>query len=204
MFKQESEFENNQDYSFEGPMLSFENYDFFEPQMNNSYFNTELFESRQSVCTGESSPNSLTKSQSWGSSNGDNNSVVEEEAEQDVLKSCDLLNIKNMVHNTQTNLCDFLDKHVFCDQEFAVEIKPLGTIECATKNKKIRKSPAQTKILKQAYYKNDDWDREFMEKLSARTGLTSEQVYKWYASQRYKNHKLLPKNKKGAKKNFCF
>lgn len=200
MFSDNSIFENNNEYINETPYLSFENFNFSEPEMNSNAY-SDLYDFRN-CSSGEMTPNSATKSQSWNSSLGDNNSVVEEQVQPTFFRSCELQDIRDCIQNE--NLDDVLEKYVFCDLDLATEIQPLGTIECATKNKKIRKSPAQKKILQDAYEKNDEWDKNYMQFISGKTGLTVDQVYKWYASTRYSNDKQLPKARKGAKSNKSF
>lgn len=85
---------------------------------------------------------------------------------QDVMDSFDISHLKNMISNTQTDMNGFLDNHVFFELEAAAEIKPLGEVKLTTSKRKIRKSPAQIKILKQAYETNDEWKRELIESLA--------------------------------------
>ena len=76
------------------------------------------------------------------------------------------------------------------------ETQPIAEIKLSTKLgkiSKIRKSPAQVKILKLTYERNEDWNKDQIDALASQTGLSSKQVYKWYASERKSHQKGLPK-----------
>jgi len=74
-----------------------------------------------------------------------------ESTSSDIMESNEISSIKNMIDSQETDLNCFLDSHVFFDLDFEQQIKPLGEVTLSTNKRKIRKSPAQIKILKQAY-----------------------------------------------------
>lgn len=116
-----------------------------------------------------------------------------EEASSDIMESNEMSSIRNMIDSQATDLNCFLDSHVFFDLEVDCEIQPLGEVTLSTNKRKIRKSPAQIKILKQAYEYNDEWNRDLIDSLANQAGLSFKQVYKWYASERTAHQKRLPK-----------
>mmetsp|Transcript_11639 Transcript_11639/g.13171 ORF Transcript_11639/g.13171 Transcript_11639/m.13171 type:complete len:202 (-) Transcript_11639:76-681(-) len=119
--------------------------------------------------------------------------IQKEEVSVNVMESKEMNTIKNMIVNNTTDMNCFLDSHVFFDLECEQEIIPLGEVTLSTNKRKIRKSPAQIKILKVSYDNNDEWNRDLIDNLAAQAGLSFKQVYKWYASERKANSKRLPK-----------
>ena len=114
----------------------------------------------------------------------------------DIMDSLDLFRLKNIVNNKETDLNSFLDDYVFDDLECENKINVLPEVQVAANKKKIRKSPAQVRILKSAYEVNDEWSKDLIEDISQQTGLSFKQVYKWYASERSAHQKRLPKLKR--------
>ena len=62
-------------------------------------------------------------------------------------------------------------------------VTPAGVLN-STGKRRMRKSIYQTKILTQEFAKNSCWSREDMLAISKMTGLTQNQIYKWYWEQK--------------------
>ena len=157
MFKEENQFDTQQD--------SWEN-SYFNSSDNFSFSKVNDLSDDISQCF-ESNKIYQTKTKSMTSSfSGD---IAEEKVEEkpiDVMESFDICHLKNMIENNTTDLNCFLDSHVFFDIEDATEIQPLGEVQLTTNKRKIRKSPAQIKILRQAYESDDDWKRDLIDTLA--------------------------------------
>lgn len=110
-----------------------------------------------------------------------------------VMASLDLFHLKDLINSNKTDLNDFLDDFVFFDMDVPADIRPLGEVQVSASKRKIRKSPAQIKLLKIAYENCDEWNKEYMTCIAVQTGLSEKQVYKWYASERNNHNKRLPK-----------
>lgn len=65
---------------------------------------------------------------------------------------------------------------------------------------KKRKTKGQIKQLEEEFAKNDDWDKEFMNKLALKLGLEAAQVYKWHWDQISKKLGKAPKRTVKAQK----
>ena len=57
-------------------------------------------------------------------------------------------------------------------------------------SKRVRKTQDQIDALKVAYHCRREWEKEDVLELSARTGLSSSQVYKWYWDQQKKDGRV--------------
>lgn len=157
MFKEEHQFDTQQDSWDSNCYNSSDNFSF--GKMNDfGDDNSQCFESTKIY---------QTKTKSVTSSfSGEANPERAEEKAIDIMQCFDISHIKNMIESSTTDLNSFLDSHVFFDAEASIEIKPLGEVQLTTSKRKIRKSPAQIKILKQAYDADDDWKREMIESLA--------------------------------------
>mmetsp|Transcript_36041 Transcript_36041/g.35645 ORF Transcript_36041/g.35645 Transcript_36041/m.35645 type:complete len:168 (-) Transcript_36041:161-664(-) len=157
MFKEEHQFDTQQDSWESNCFNSSDNYSF--SKMNDfSDDNSQCFESTKIY---------QTKTKSVTSSfSGEATPERVEEKPVDVMQCFDISHIKSMIESSTTDLNGFLDSHVFFDIDASTEIKPLGEVQLTTSKRKIRKSPAQIKILKQAYDADDEWKREIIESLA--------------------------------------
>lgn len=136
----------------------------------------------------ESNHDTLSKSRCEASSASDDiSSVNNDRTSHDSSEKVD--NFDNMDLNL------FLEKHIFWEVEDPVEALPSVEFEYWSSKKKMRKTPAQTQALKKAYLQNDTWSDEYILQMADHTSLTRMQVYKWYASERKKNGKGIPKSK---------
>lgn len=157
MFKEENQFDTQQDSWDSSCFNSSDNFSF--SKMNDfSDDNSQCFESTKIYQT---KTKSITSSFS-----GEASPEADEEKPVDIMQSFDISHIKSMIECSSTDLNCFLDSHVFFDIEASTEIKPLGEVKLTTSKRKIRKSPAQIKILKQAYEADDDWKRDMIESLA--------------------------------------
>lgn len=136
----------------------------------------------------ESNHDTLSKSRCEASSSNDDISSVNNDQ-----LSCDPIEKVDNFDNMDLNL--FLDKHIFWEIEDQEEALPSVEFEYWSSKKKMRKTPAQTQALRKAYQQNDTWSEEYILQLADHTSLTKMQVYKWYASERKKNGKGIPKSK---------
>lgn len=156
MFKEENQFDSQQDSWETSYFNSSDNFSF--EKMN------ELSDDHSQGF--ESTVLNQTKTKSVSSDFSEEIQEKVEEKPADVMESFDICHLKGLIESTSTDMNGFLDSHVFFDIENAAEIKPLGEVKLTTNKRKIRKSPAQIKILKQAYESDDEWKREVIESLA--------------------------------------
>ena len=76
-----------------------------------------------------------------------------------------------------------LIKSTFLDSE---EIVPIAETSTISSQKRVRKSIYQTKALTKILKRSPVWDKESMNAICAKTGLTYHQVYKWYWDKKQK------------------
>ena len=156
MFKEENQFDSQQD-SWETSYFNSSDNFTFEKMNEFSDSHSQGF---------ESTVLNQTKTKSVSSDFSEENQEKVEEKPIDVMESFDICHLKGLIESTSTDMVSFLDSHVFFDIENATEIKPLGEVTLTTNKRKIRKSPAQIKFLRQAYESDDEWKREVIESLA--------------------------------------